>query len=228
MSDIFCPEGASLIPLGGNKAAGLFAIVDSGDYEWLSQYYWHVVARNYVRTNIDGRGVLMHRLVLGAPKGSVVDHINHNPLDNRRSNLRLCTQRENMKNALPRSKGKETSRYKGVQRVCEGKYSAVINHDGKRYNLGRYADEVAAARAYDAAARYFSPEFALTNFPGTEALPPLEIRHQTKTNLTSKFPGVCLYARTGKWQAFLGKRYLGTFATEEEAHEARLIAEKSQ
>ena len=93
------------IPLGG----GLFATVDARDYKWLSQYKWCVLSKcgapYAVRRTKDGRMVYMHREIMGAPKGSVVDHIDHNTLNNRRCNLRVCTQAQNHANAGPRGLG---------------------------------------------------------------------------------------------------------------------------
>jgi len=86
---------------------GAVAIVDEEDYEIVSQYKWHLSSTGYAvwRGNIDGnkKTVRMHRLITSAPDGLIVDHLNRNPLDNRKSNLRVCTQKENAKNR--KSKG---------------------------------------------------------------------------------------------------------------------------
>ncbi len=78
---------------------GKYAIVDAGDYERLSQYRWYATRTRsgacYAATNMDGTTVFMHRLIMNAPKGKVVDHINGNGLDDRAANLRICTPGEN-------------------------------------------------------------------------------------------------------------------------------------
>jgi hypothetical protein len=87
-------EGAKLIPL----TQGKFAIVDAEDYERLSKYKWHVDKGDstyYAARGIVGKNFRMHREILNAPEGLVVDHRNHNGLDNRKKNLRLCTRSQN-------------------------------------------------------------------------------------------------------------------------------------
>lgn len=89
---------------------GLFALVDDADFEWLSQWKWHAslssrgtkwyAVRNE-RVNGETIRTRMHRVIMGVdPKptdGMVVDHINHNSLDNRRENLEIVSQTENMR-----------------------------------------------------------------------------------------------------------------------------------
>lgn len=108
------------------------------------------------------RDVSMHRIILNAPAGVYVDHINGNGLDNRRSNLRLCTFADNIRN---RGKLKDgTSQYKGVHRLTNSiRWCARITHDGRTMSLGCYASELSAARAYDRAAILKHGEFARTN-----------------------------------------------------------------
>jgi hypothetical protein len=151
------------IPLG----AGLFAIVDAADYEWLSQYHWQAFgtsAGHYAYHPGKGRRMFMHRLIMNPSPGKVVDHINGSRHDNRRCNLRECTQAENLRN---KRKYRGTSRFKGVSwDKRRRKWRAVIVHQGKAIALGFFADEVEAARAYDRAARDLFGSFAYLNFPG--------------------------------------------------------------
>ena len=158
-------EGAKLIPLTQDK----FAIVDAEDYEWLNQYKWYA-SRNengdyYAKRMERGtrRQIIMHRVITEAPPGLLVDHRNHNGLDNRRSNLRICTKAENVRNQLPRG---GTSRYKGVSwSKSNKKYAATIRCNKQRFHLGWFDDEIAAAKAYDEKARELFGEFAYLNFP---------------------------------------------------------------
>ncbi len=150
-----------LIPVTG----GMFALVDAADYEWLSRYGWRSSGgtEGYARTTIAGKNVFMHRLIMNPPPGRVVDHVNANRWDNRRDNLRVCTQAENLRN---RRSFRGNSRFKGVhwnERV--GKWVASICLNRKLIHLGYFDDEVEAAHAYDRKARELFGPFAYLNFP---------------------------------------------------------------
>ncbi|MHC4546375.1 MAG: HNH endonuclease [Planctomycetota bacterium] len=98
-----------------------------------------------------------------APKGVLVDYINHNGLDNRKSNLWLCTNAQNCYNQRANANG--TSKYKGVNwHKCSRKWSARIRCDGKFYNLGDFEDEMEAAMTYDKKVKELFGEFACLNF----------------------------------------------------------------
>ena len=89
------------IPLHGKYGEGKFALVDDADFEWLSQYRWRGMkaARTvYAVATIDRRPVLMHRMIMDAPKKMTVDHIDHCGFNNQRGNLRLATNAENSRN----------------------------------------------------------------------------------------------------------------------------------
>lgn len=163
---------------------GQVAIVDADDYEWLSQWTWHAtkfkrMAREgyyATRTQIIGSGaktrkkrcVYMHRVILAAEAGQMVDHKDGDTLNNRRSNLRLCTKAQNAMNAQKNGGRKYTSRYKGVSYTRHGKYKrrwiASIKVGGKHVFVGRFHTEEEAAMAYDAAAKSHFGEFAKPNF----------------------------------------------------------------
>jgi hypothetical protein len=147
---------------------GLFAIVDAEDYEWLSRYKWYAGAAPRKRTfyarrsRPGGRIELMHRMIMRPPKGKVVDHINGNGLDNRRCNLRVCTQGENAQNR--RRHWGRSSRFMGVSR-CGKKWQAKFRHKGHQFYLGLYNDEEEAAKARDRKALECLGESAYLNFP---------------------------------------------------------------
>ena len=153
---------------------GLHAIVDDDDYETLSTKRWHAVkmgtkakplfyaARNITIAKYKGRLELMHRVIMQAPKGMVVDHKNSNTLDNRKENLRLCTQGENMKNIRS---GSNKYGYRGICKTSPTTFVASIRVNAKAKYLGNFPSAEAAARAYDSAAIEHHGEFAKLNFP---------------------------------------------------------------
>jgi hypothetical protein len=108
--------------------------------------------------------IYMHRLILGAPRGKVVDHVNGNGLDNRRDNIRLCTISQNNANRIGR---RPASGFKGVYRTdtAASRWLAQIWFDGTTRRLGVFSDAREAAHAYDEAARKVFGEFARLNFP---------------------------------------------------------------
>lgn len=138
------------IPLTQNKNA----VVDECDLDALLAHTWYAVdvgGRWYAQSRIDGRNVYMHRFLLAPPRGMVVDHANGDGLDNRRTNIRICTQGENLLNRG--ANRTSTSIYKGVGwDKSRGKWMAKLKVNGRTLNLGRFDDERDAARAYDAAA----------------------------------------------------------------------------
>ncbi|MDH4202121.1 MAG: AP2 domain-containing protein [Phycisphaerae bacterium] len=105
-----------------------------------------------------GRTIRMHREIMGAGPEQVVDHINHDGLDNRRCNLRVCRHAENVRNQ--RGQRGRSSRYKGVSRDRRGKWRAQIWYNGQHFYLGLFESEAAAAEAYNAKARELFGEFA--------------------------------------------------------------------
>ena len=161
----------SLIPVGKE-----WAIVDAADFASVKQYKWKKHSKGYAyRFEKDSEGVnrmiLMHRQIMQPGTGLVVDHINHDPLDNTRANLRVCTQGQNMKNQkkIESKNGKPTtSQYKGVfkwQRKDKIKYKATIWNNGEQKYLGYFDTEIEAAKAYDKRAKELFGEYANLNFP---------------------------------------------------------------
>lgn len=136
--------------------------VDADCLPLLGLVDWHIDAHGYVRAWLrPARGkrkiLLLHREIMKAPPGLCVDHINGDPLDNRRANLRLCTHAQNMKNR--RLHRNNTSGFKGVWRR-RNRWRAEIKVEGQRISLGTFATIEEAAAAYAEGAHRFHGEFA--------------------------------------------------------------------
>ena len=146
---------------------GKFTLVDDQDFDLVSRFSWYTMRSYetlfYARAVLSGRSrIFMHRLILDAPNGLVVDHVNRDGLDNRRTNIRICTMSENMRNQTRHRDG--SSKFKGVSWDQDrGKWRASLRVNGKTYNLGRYFSEEKAAMAYDKFALEQFGEFARVN-----------------------------------------------------------------
>jgi len=163
---------------------GLMAVIDNVDYDLISQYKWHSIFTKrgvvYAGTNVqrDGggyRSVRMHRMITAASPGVEVDHWDGNGLNNTRKNLRCCSHSQNLQNR--RAHG--VSQYLGVafdKDIIRKPWAATI---GKR-RLGRFATEIEAAMAYDAAALVEYGEFARPNFPAGPPPIPLPLARPTE------------------------------------------------
>jgi len=168
-----------------SKVHGTHTILfDEEDRELVESYTWYVHPKGntyYARTSTphpdsgwytypNGKRrrrrlqPKLHRLLMDPPKGMMIDHINHNGLDNRRENLRICTRAENGRN---RGKQKNnTSGYKGVYWAKSNKrWRAQIKKDNKLIHIGMFDILEEAARAYDAKAKELFGEYAQLNFP---------------------------------------------------------------
>lgn len=167
MKEILCSNGKAVI-------------VDDEDFDLLSTFKWR--GNEYPQTSVRRRTLSMHTFVCRGAPGTVVDHINGDRYDNRRSNLRSILRRQNSLNIRKRKVG-PFNPYKGViatdslryprsrqNKSRGGDWYAKIGVNGKLISLGRFHTKEEAARAYDAAALRYFGEFASLNFPkGNEA-----------------------------------------------------------
>jgi hypothetical protein len=145
-------KGIPLYTKGG--VIGAFAVVDAADYEWASQHRWrlHTTGRA-VRGQYDPATqgtvtVRLHRELMGLALGDPreVDHINRDPLDNRRANLRVVSHQQNRQNT--NGQRGSTSRYLGVSwDASRGQWKAQAKLHGRGYFIGRYETEQEAADA---------------------------------------------------------------------------------
>lgn len=152
---------------------GKVALVSDCDYEYLSQFNWYFsgekgyAARKTSRVNGKQSTISMHAQIMDTPKGMQTDHINSNKLDNRRENLRVCTQSQNMGNTKKREGNK--SGYKGVYwNKAQRKFKAQIKIEDVCIYLGSYDDPVDAAISYNVAAKEHYGEFAFLNIINQE------------------------------------------------------------
>lgn len=162
---------SKLIPLTQNQ----YALVDNEDYEYLMQWKWqayynknpgtYYVLRSILKSErINGKKgtILMHRAIMGCPQGLTVDHINHDTLDNRKSNLRVCTQSQNNMNTRKYSNNK--SGYKGVMwHKYSKRWCAEIRANKKKIHLGYFVSKEEAYEAYCVAVKKYHGEFAYKN-----------------------------------------------------------------
>jgi hypothetical protein len=154
---------------------GKYAIVDPEDFDRLNAHSWHTAsdrgclyARRTVRHPITKAqsNVHMHRQILqNVPDGMVVDHINHNGLDNREANVRPATHAQNQWNAR-KTKSPTRSKHKGIAwSNSKNRWRARITVNSRRIHLGYFKSQRDAAKAYDRAALKYHGDFAVLNFP---------------------------------------------------------------
>lgn len=162
--------GTLSIPLSQGK----FALIDEADADLVAGRRWRIhksggtSARPYVASGsvCNGTFVMLHRLIVGATDGELVDHRNGDGLDNRRANLRTCTHTQNMQNRKVHSNNR--SGFKGVylhKHKGPNCWYAQLKVNGKRVHVGAFLTAEEAARAYDEAAIKHHGEFARLNFP---------------------------------------------------------------
>lgn len=144
---------------------GKVAVVDMADCDLVAGHKWKAVcnygtwyaARHGCKSNGEPHTVYMHRQVIGAKAGEVVDHRDRDGLNNKRSNIRLCTVSQNQMNKDCKAK---SSGYKGVFKTSTGFIARIVVR-GRRVYLGFFKDPADAAKAYEKAAVELHGDFAL-------------------------------------------------------------------
>jgi hypothetical protein len=156
------------IDISTPKYPNKFTIVDDEDFEKLNQYKWYYDNQGYAHRRFyykdkKSRIIGMHRVIMGDPKGKLIDHINMDGLDNRKSNLRICGKRENSINIGLRKNNK--SGYKGVHRNTKSNVPWRVNlkDNGKQVCVGYFYDVKEAAKAYNKKALELYGEYARLN-----------------------------------------------------------------
>lgn len=137
----------------------LTIMIDKDDAEFVSGLDLHM-SHGYA---VNKKFGALHRILLNCPSGMEVDHINRNRSDNRRSNLRVVTKEDNLRNIGKRKSNK--SGYIGVSyRKDTGKWSAELSHSGIKYRLGCFSSKLCAAKAYDDKLRDLGDKYSQRNF----------------------------------------------------------------
>lgn len=146
-----------IIKLGGKR--GGYTIISPSDYNLVSKYNWYQDQDGYARCGLNS--YTLHRIIMNPPKNLVIDHINHNRLDNRRENLRILTTLQNNQNRkLTKIK------YRGVC-FCKKskKYRVKFTLNHKNVSLGSHNDEITAAETYDMYIVHNKLDHIHLNFP---------------------------------------------------------------
>lgn len=148
------------------KCGDALILLDAEDVDSVSLYQWSIGIHGYAVSGAGKGQILLHRLVAGAKDHDFVDHANRNKLDNRKTNLRICTCQQNQFNKGALSNNQ--SGYKGVCQVRAGNWQAQIYYCGRAVYLGCYEDALSAAAAYDYAAKSLFGEYAFLNLSDAE------------------------------------------------------------
>lgn len=146
------PDGLTArIPLlAKNGSVRAYALIDAVDAEWASQWPWHVGTKNYVVRNIwNGtryKSLRLHRELMGLAEGDLrqADHIDRDPLNCRRDNLRIVTGAQNVQNT--RSRVGSSSQFRGVSKRGN-RWRANLQVSGNAVRLGTFDSEIEAAEA---------------------------------------------------------------------------------
>ncbi len=145
-----------------------YALIDNEDFELISKYKWHfrkdrrqgyAIAQDiFYKDKKKRKRIRMHNLIMGVDNLGIVDHINGNKLDNRKSNLRFATFQQQATNR-PMLKH-NTSGYKGVIKGSKNRWRAIISINNKKIALGSFKTKKSASIIYNRAARILFGEFA--------------------------------------------------------------------
>lgn len=159
---IYYDTYAEIILYDKNNNEKARALVSLDKINMVKNYKWCLGGRNEVMSVINNKKVKLHRLIMDAQEGEIIDHINRNKLDNRNENLRKCTIEQNNFN-----KGIAYSNTSGVTGVDfdknRNKWRVQIGYNGKNHVLGRFSDFNEAVRVRKEAEQKYFGEFAPQN-----------------------------------------------------------------
>jgi hypothetical protein len=167
--EIIIDGDVAKIPLHGRGKFHGYTTIDVADVELCRPISWTLSTQGYAvgRPKGSSNAIKLNRyLFFGVENNkTIIDHVNRDKLDNRRENLRMCSQRENGKNTS--LKKNNTSGAKGVSKASKGKFRARIWLDRKEIHIGTFCNVFDAAKAYDRAAEIMHGEFAAKNMMPT-------------------------------------------------------------
>lgn len=180
----------------------LVALVDDEDYEFLSQFSWHLEPHGYISAKIR-----MHTMVKAIngekrEKGQVIDHVNRLKNDNQDANLRITSGKKNSRNTGPHSNS--LTGFKNVSLTKDGKFSVAMLIGKKSIVAGLFDDVAVAAKGADQLNRHYFGESAYLNFPD-ENLIVFDIEeidkkiNKPKKERDSKYVGVYRASRGDKY-----------------------------
>lgn len=152
-----------IIEILKNKKKFGETIIDEENYNDLIKYKWSLGKNNYISGSINGKKTLLHRYIMNYTGKDYIDHINNNPFDNRKCNLRIVTPKQN---AMNKKSGKNSSsNYIGVYFGKKlNKWYSSIKVDNKKIHLGSFDDEIEAAKERDRATIKYYGEYGNLNF----------------------------------------------------------------
>lgn len=128
------------IPLSGKNGKDKYMLVDVEDVPVIAKYKWHLSDTGYALNRSNHTNIRAHRLIMQTPQGMDTDHINGDKLDNRKSNLRICTRSDNLHNKI--STGAWLDKRRGTWQV-------EIRIDGRKEYLGAYKTKQEAMMVYE-------------------------------------------------------------------------------
>lgn len=213
-----------------NKKNGVTkaTLIDTNVLDAVSQYNWYE-ASGYVRSTTDK--IYLHRLVTSAPNGMVIDHINHDTLDNRKDNLRIVTVSQNGQNLQGARSDNKSSGIRGVWwDKSRNKWMVSVYFNKKPKFIGYYDNLIDAEKAsIEARAAFmeFSQEALIHNVDKEKFITPEN--HPYKGN-KSGIRNVYWSEQRKKWTVFMKKNrktvYIGSYETIDEAKKSAEEARK--
>lgn len=137
---------------------------DLADYDSIKDYHWYKSVQGYIcarsNRNIGSSVIRLHRLIMHCEDNNlIVDHINHNKSDNRKTNLRICTQKENTRNSVL-NKNSVSGIIGVTYRKDSNKWRSRLRVDGKLLSLGVFVNKNDAIIARLKAEKKYFGEFA--------------------------------------------------------------------
>ena len=160
-----------------------YCFIDIEDIEKISNHKWYLDNTGYISTTIDKKKIRLHRYLLNPPSSNViVDHINNNKLDNRKSNLQLCNHIQNIQKSIRPTR---TNKYRGVRKTKNNTYCASIEYNkNKRFKNYKTEEDALLQRLIWEIMYYkeFSPQMELIKEKYPYLLGYFKINHNMKFN----------------------------------------------